>query len=604
MNYCIFAEHCQKALFQKMEDKRLYVKVIVPLRFRESVTYSVPEGLAEKVKAGSRVDILLANKPYKAIVREISDSTDFDPAKIKDICGVDGTREVSSEEIALWESMADYYMCTPGEVLKAAAPVLMEDPKRRKAAKEKKPQKKGEKQEAEAPVLPYLNLKILTPPQQEALDKIKLSHRKGRIALLNGVHCSGKGEIYIHLVKECLEKGKNALVLVPEIASAKEDIDRFREIFGDRLAIYHNDLTLPKKKLAVDVIKSTSCNSPAVVISTRQGIFLPLGNLGLVVVDNEHDAAYKQPDPAPRYNGRDAAMLLAKAKGANVVLGSATPSFESLYNAAGGKYDQVLLTQRHPGCQGTKITVIDSTAEKKKKAVIGSYTTIAAKAVAQAVKEGKEIVVFKPRRAFSKDDDLAAEIITLFHDSGIGLYSDINELEAIGRRPSMIVVLQGEALLNSQDFRADEKAFQSISRLSGILGRGEQEGHLIIQTSQPKNNVFKALSDPGIITKLIKEREEFGFPPFKRMVQITLKDTFPDRLERKGAILSKKIAEAGIEDFSGPTPPPFEKIPNGHSLIFRIQLKRDRQMEPLKRKLLSILGANADLGASIDVDPL
>lgn len=574
-----------------------YVKLIVPLRFRETVTYSVPSELGEEIAEGCRVNILLANKPYKAIVQEIISIPDFAPEKIKEICSIDAVKPLSEGDIPFLRAMADYYMCSVGEVLKAAAPLLTDFPV-------KKTKKKEETAQNDAAPLPYLNINILTPLQLEAFEKIRESHRKGRTVLLDGVSCSGKTEIYIHAAKENLDNGKNTLILIPDALSSQDVINRFRAVFGQKLLFYDKQLTPAKKRNSIEALAGTSCNSPAVVIGTRQSIFLPLGNLGLVIVDDEHDSAYKQPDPAPRYNGRDAALLLAKAKGAKVILGSSAPSFESLFNASAGKYDLVTLPQMYPGCRQVKVTVIDSSAEKKKKAIIGSYTTIAAKAVAAAVKNGREIAVFKPGRAFAKDDDLAAEIITLFHDSGISLVSELSDVEALEKRPSLIVLLQGEALLNSQDFRGDEKAIQLLTRLKSLLQRGECDGELIIQTSQPRHNVFKALGDPSVTGKLMKEREEFGFPPYKRMIQITLKDQFEQRLERKGEKVMKIIASLNIEDFLGPVKPPFEKIPDMHTLIFRIKLKRDRSQESLKRKLLSALESQSDLQASIDVDPL
>lgn len=242
-------------------------------------------------------------------------------------------------------------------------------------------------------------LPILSEAQSIALDEIHKSFTDHDITLLHGVTSSGKTEIYIHLISYILQRGDQALFLVPEIALTTQLTRRLQKVFGDRVLIYHSRFSDNER---VDIWKKLLNGSePCVIIGARSSLFLPFSRLGIVIVDEEHESSYKQYDPAPRYNARDIATVLASMHGAKTLLGSATPSIETYHKAKIGKYGFVELLQRYENVTLPKIEVVDMTTSRKRYLTKGSFATNTIAASKEALEKGNQVIIFHNRRGFA-----------------------------------------------------------------------------------------------------------------------------------------------------------------------------------------------------------
>lgn len=248
---------------------------------------------------------------------------------------------------------------------------------------------------------------LLTPAQQKAFDEIRDQFAAKEVCLLHGVTSSGKTEIYIKLIQETLDAGKQALFLLPEIALTTQTIQRLQKYFGDRVGVYHSRFNLHER---VEVWRSVMQNDPAdlssgrkfdIILGARSAIFLPFTNLGLVVVDEEHDPSFKQSDPAPRYHGRDAALYLARMHGAKTLLGTATPSVESYFNARQGKYGLVELTERYGSMELPVTEVIDLREALRKGHMKSHFSVAVLDEIASSLREKRQVILFQNRRGFS-----------------------------------------------------------------------------------------------------------------------------------------------------------------------------------------------------------
>lgn len=240
---------------------------------------------------------------------------------------------------------------------------------------------------------------LLSEDQQRAYTEIHQSMRQHAITLLHGVTSSGKTSVYIHLICDALKLGKQILYLVPEIALTTQLTRRLRRVFGDKLLIYHSKFSDNER---VDIWKKLlGTNEPCVVIGVRSSVFLPYSNLGLVIVDEEHDSSYKQQDPAPRYNGRNAALVLAQMHGAKTVLGSATPAVEVYHLAQEGKYGLVKLLTRYGDIQMPEVKVIDTIDARKRREMSGLFSNELIANCRAALKNGEQVILFQNRRGYS-----------------------------------------------------------------------------------------------------------------------------------------------------------------------------------------------------------
>ena len=379
---------------QMVNDQMVhYIDVILPLAIRDCYTYSIPDGLSMPAP-GARVLVPLMRKQVRGIVlREHTEPVDADfAAKIKPILSVSETAPVvSPEQLALWQWMSSYYMCTLGEVMAAALPSgldnrLLNPPKRRRA----------HLAPYDGPIEP---MHPLSPAQTKSVDEIVHFWAQGKdIVLLHGVTSSGKTDMYIHLIQSQLEAGKNVLYLVPEIALTTQLTSRLQHIFGDQLTVYHSRFTDAERE---ELYLASARPEPHVVIGARSAIFLPIPNIGLVIVDEEHDPSYKQAEPAPRYHARAAAILLGQIHKAKVLLGTATPSVESYYLAQKGVYGLVTLTERFGGVELPDIRLIDLKRQYERKEMYGHFSDPLVARIRETLADNKQVILFQNRRGYA-----------------------------------------------------------------------------------------------------------------------------------------------------------------------------------------------------------
>ena len=442
----------------------------------------------EVLKVGDRVRVDFAGKEYVGVVSAVDVGRQAEALgivdRIKPIAGkAEGLARVSLQEIALWRQISEYYLCTVGEVYKAAYPAQkvaeeavqsrleamraereekararIEDKVRRLRERiEKKAELAGkarkeetrerylkEKEELEKEVAAVLgsggaaavsangngvengngvaddkcssdeaagkdpaariNGKgiVLSAAQEEAYSEIKEIFGKGKPALLHGVTGSGKTEIYLKLARETLARGKNVLYLVPEIALSRQLEDRIGELFPEELLVFHSGETMARKRETASVLRSCGeVGRRCLVLGTRSAIFLPHKDLGLVIIDEEHDTSYKQDSPAPRYNGRETAIMMARIFAADVILGSATPSLESLYNCSVGRYGLVTLSKRYYDAADSDIEIIDTIAERRKNGMVGSFSRKLIDRVNHCLSLRRQVLILRERRAYS-----------------------------------------------------------------------------------------------------------------------------------------------------------------------------------------------------------
>ena len=242
-------------------------------------------------------------------------------------------------------------------------------------------------------------LPVLSPAQDTALKEIHRSWLEKDITLLHGVTSSGKTEIYIHLIDFALKQNRQALFLVPEIALTTQLTKRLPRVFGNKVVIYHSKFTDNER---VDIYRKVlTSNDPMVIIGARSSLFLPFAQLGLVIVDEEHESSYKQQDPAPRYNGRDTAMVLARMHGAKILLGSATPAVDTYYKALSGRYGLVSLMERYSGVELPEISIIDTNKARKQNLMRGALAQPTVDLIKKALGKKRQAIVFLNRRGYS-----------------------------------------------------------------------------------------------------------------------------------------------------------------------------------------------------------
>lgn len=245
-----------------------------------------------------------------------------------------------------------------------------------------------------------MSLNELNVHQQRAFDEIRVSFREKNVCLLHGVTSSGKTEIYIHLIDETVRQGKQVLYLLPEIALTTQITERLKRVFGSRLGIYHSKFPDAER---VEVWQKQLSHEPYdIILGVRSSLFLPFQRLGLVIVDEEHENTYKQQDPAPRYHARNAAIVLASMCGAKTLLGTATPSVESWYNATeGGKYALVELKERYKEIQLPEIIPVDIKELQRKKRMNGPFSPLLLQYVREALEQKEQVILFQNRRGFA-----------------------------------------------------------------------------------------------------------------------------------------------------------------------------------------------------------
>ena len=540
----------------------------------------------------------------------------------------------------------------------------------------------------------------LDSQQSRAIAEIRESWQEKNVTLLHGVTSSGKTEVYIHLIEEVLQQGKQVLYLVPEIALTTQLTDRLQAVFGDRLVVYHSKFSNAERVEIYHEVKGDEAmrREARVILGARSAIFLPFSDLGLIIVDEEHEPSYKQQDPAPRYHARSAAIMMAGWYGAKVLLGTATPSIESYHNALSGKYGLVEMTERFQGLQLPQITMIDLQRQYHRKEMYGHFADPLVYRIREELAKGKQVILFQNRRGYAPflqcpscgevpkcpncdvsmtyhkanrtlvchccghstsapnhcpkckteyrtqgfgTERLEEEIQGLFPEARVlrmdldstrkkDAYQTIIDRFAkhevdilIGTQMvtkglhfndvSLVAVLQADSLLNTPDFRSYEQAFQMLEQVSGRAGRTGRQGEVMIQTFDPKNSLYQHLIQhdyQGLYAEQIAERKAFGFPPYHRMIMLTLKHRDMQRLTAASDMLQQRLQHAFGTRVSGVILPSVARTQNMYVRQIRLTIEANaniaRAKEMVREQIMFVQQQTTCKGTIIlpDVDPM
>lgn len=537
----------------------------------------------------------------------------------------------------------------------------------------------------------------LNDEQQRAFLEIKQRWEQTPTVLLHGVTSSGKTEVYIHLIQDAICRGQKVLYLVPEIALTTQLTDRLSRVFGDRLGVYHSKFSDQER---VEIYRNVLFGDRYdVVIGVRSSLFLPFSRLGLIIMDEEHDASYKQQDPAPRYHARSAAIMLASFFGAKTLLGTATPAVETYYNALQGKFGLVEMKQRYAGLALPAIHLLDLKKQYKRKEMDGHFSDPLVFRMREQLEAGKQIIVFQNRRGYNSylecpDCGCVPKCVncdvsltehrhngtlvchycgyTIFapkqcpdcgrgplQDRGFGTEMIEDELHRIfpdarvarmdldttrtknGHQQiinafanhevdiligtqmvtkglhfndvSLVAVLKADALLNQPDFRAYERAYQMLEQVSGRAGRAGTEGHVIIQTSDFDNPLFSYLQlhdYEQMYADQIQQRQLFRYPPFHRLISLTVRHREVSRLDTAARSLQERLRYVFGNRCSEVIVPVVSRVQNlfVRQLMLKIEAGASMQKaeEMLRNEIRYVQSLPQCKGVSIvpDVDPM
>jgi primosomal protein N' (replication factor Y) (superfamily II helicase) len=519
-------------------------------------------------------------------------------------------------------------------------------------------------------------LKNLNEFQENALSEIKTSFHENDIVLLHGITSSGKTEVYTKLIDEQLQKGKQVLFLLPEIALTTQIIVRLQQYFGNQISVFHSKYSMNER---VEVWNNMLENKSKaqIILGARSAIFLPFSNLGLIVVDEEHETSYKQFEPSPRYNARDAAIVLAKMHQAKIVLGSATPSIESYFNAQQHKYGFVELNKRFGEVKLPKIELIDLREKQRKKQLKGHFTDTLLQYIQEALDLKEQVILFQNRRGFSPvvecktcgfspqcpncdvsltyhkfkhelrchycsyqrempnscgacgsntldtkgfgTEQIELELKGLFPDFKIGrmdldttrgkfgYQKIIGAFEAreidilVGTQMlskgldfdnvSLVGILNADTMLNFPDFRAYERAYQMMVQVSGRAGRAQKQGKVAIQTFNPKHSILQQVMETNYVSMFkeqLQERWQYQYPPYFRLIKITLKHKDYNKVDQGVNWLFKALQSVFGEHVLGPTAPSVSRIRNQHIKNLVIKIPPKQSISEIKNQLQKI----------------
>ena len=518
----------------------------------------------------------------------------------------------------------------------------------------------------------------LTPAQQKAFEQINTLFEQKDTVLLFGVTSSGKTEIYLHLIKQYLAQGKQVLYLLPEIAITTQIIYRIQAVFGQKVGIYHSKLNDSER---AEVWKRTAgmledLPPYQIIIGVRSAIFLPFKNLGLVIVDEEHENTYKQFDPAPRYNARDVAIVLAKKFKAKVLLGTATPSIESYWNAQKGKYGLVTLTQRFQDIKMPQIILADTRLGQKQRKMHGIFHKVLLDEIKKTLEQKQQVILFRNRRGFAPylecqdcgwipkckfcdvsltyhketnklvchycgytieaprrcencgsfklrlksygTERVEDEIAVFFPDAKVqrldldttrrkNAYAQIIERFEKGEidilvgtqmvtkgldfeNVRLVGILNADSLLNYPDFRSYERAFQLMVQVSGRAGRKNAQGLVIIQTAHPDHQVFKYVIENNYTEFFkwqIKERQDFSYPPFTRIIKITVKDKSEQLVNDFSKLLAYHLRKHLKHRVLGPEFPLVKKVQTWYKKEIVIKIEPKLSLSKVKKLIIN-----------------
>ena len=372
-----------------------YAQVVLGLPMDKAFTYSIPERLKSSIQLGQRVEVPFGRRLKIGYIVDFLNQTSIKKIKpLKDI--IDQRPLLDKQMLKLTRRIADYYCASWGEVIEAAHPANVR--KRKKPIPERPQLPFASETQESSKMQRELSL---SPQQRRVLDLIikSIKSKKHQVFLLHGITASGKTEVYLQAIASVLAQGRSSIVLVPEISLTPQTVERFRSRFGEAIALMHSRLLASERAQQWQRIKNGKAQ---IVIGPRSAVFAPVRNLGLIVVDEEHETTYKQKDSSPRYHAREVAIFRAKLARATVILGSATPSLESFYNAKKGKIKLLSLPERVTKRDLPQVSIVDMRREitaRKRRTNILSHALEAG--IGKIIRRQEQAILFLNRRGFS-----------------------------------------------------------------------------------------------------------------------------------------------------------------------------------------------------------
>ncbi|OUL62430.1 primosomal protein N' [Flavobacterium sp. AJR] len=519
----------------------------------------------------------------------------------------------------------------------------------------------------------------LSSVQQIAFEDIKTSFIEKEVCLLHGVTSSGKTEIYIKLIEEYLATGRQVLYLLPEIALTTQLVSRLRIHFGNKVAVFHSKYSNNER---VEVWNQTLGNAEnaQIVIGARSALFLPFADLGLLIVDEEHEQTFKQVDPAPRYHARDAAIVLANFHKAKVLLGSATPSLETYFNAQSQKFGLVTVTERYNNVRMPDIALVDLKDKYFRKRMTGHFSDVLTEAISEAISLGEQVILFQNRRGYSPiiecitcghvpqcqqcdvsltyhkhknqlrchycgysmakptnchscssidlttkgfgTEQIEQELLALFpnaktgrmdQDTTRGKFGFEKIIDSFKNREidilvgtqmlakgldfdnvSLVGIMNADNMLFHPDFRAFERSFQMMMQVSGRAGRSEKQGKVVIQTYNPNHNTIQQVTNndyAGMYKEQLYDRQIYKYPPYFRLVKLTLKHRDFDKLKEGSIWLYQVLSQNLNMPVLGPEEPVISRIRNEYIRTILIKIPQNVSLGGTKKTIQKILNS-------------
>ncbi|OWP78461.1 replication restart helicase PriA [Flavobacterium oreochromis] len=538
----------------------------------------------------------------------------------------------------------------------------------------------------------------LSIAQQQAHDQILETLKTKEVCLLHGVTASGKTEVYIKIIEKYLEQEKQVLYLLPEIALTTQLVGRLTKHFGNKIAVYHSKYSNNER---VEVWNHVLVNSDKakVVIGARSALFLPFQNLGLIIVDEEHEQTFKQVDPAPRYHARDASIILAHQLKAKVILGSATPSLETYYNSQKGKYGLVELFERFGNAVLPEIILVDLKDSYFRKRMTGHFSQVLIDKMQEALYNSEQIILFQNRRGYSPvlecmtcghipqcphcdvsltyhkfknqlrchycgyniakptnchacssidltskgfgTEQIEMELASLFptknikrmdQDTTRGKYSFERIIDSFKNREidilvgtqmlakgldfdnvSLVGILNADNMLYFPDFRAFERSYQMMTQVAGRAGRGDKKGKVVIQSYNPIHNTIQQVTEHdylGMYKEQLYERHIYKYPPFYKLIKLTLKHKDFEKL-KEGSMWLYQVMKQNLDmPVLGPEEPPISKIRNEYIRTILVKIPQDKHLGSTKKTIQKILNSfesvpvyrSIRVGVNVDVN--
>jgi primosomal protein N' (replication factor Y) len=519
----------------------------------------------------------------------------------------------------------------------------------------------------------------LSPDQQKAFESIKESFEQKAVCLLHGITSSGKTEIYIKLIEEYLATGKQVLYLLPEIVLTAQLVSRIRAHFGNKVAVFHSKYNNNER---VEVWNQVLLNAEKaqIIIGARSALFLPFYDLGFIIIDEEHEQTFKQSDPAPRFHARDSAIVLANAHNAKVLLGSATPSIETYYNAKSDKFGFVEISKRFGNASLPEVLLVDLKDKYFRKKMNGHFSDVLIEEITTSLSVGEQVILFQNRRGYSPiiecitcghvphcqscdvsltyhkhknqlrchycgysianpthchschsvdlttkglgTEQIEQELITIFPNAKIGRMDQDTTRGKFGFEKiidsfknreidilvgtqmlakgldfdnvNLVGIMNADTMLYHPDFRAFERSFQMMTQVAGRSGRSDKKGKVIIQTYNPNHNTIQQVTHSnyiGMYNEQLYDRQIYKYPPYFRIIKLTLKQRDFDKLKEGAMWLYQVLSQNLAMPVLGPEEPAISRIRNEYIRTVIIKIPQNTSIIGTKKTIQKILNS-------------